>query len=231
VKIENIAKLELGIKQREQHMAQSGAVFPSHLGDMVRELEDEKRALKVFEERKADLTKQIAALECPTPEQARARLAVQRQLAALARKRVDADKVIAQVCEELRAQLEERRQLCEEMRALAAEIDFDSNSGFGEHRFDALLAALPENLPAESGEHTRRFLGEPPEGAIGCCVIASVFAVPETLVHSGWYASGETVFLSPPEAAEAASKGFVALPEDYVPVRVDLAESEAVAAQ
>ncbi|HEV2499281.1 MAG TPA: hypothetical protein VGY31_06865, partial [Terriglobia bacterium] len=71
---QNVKRLSESKEQVTRHMATSGAVQPSYLGDLCRQLDDETRRLAVHKDQAASLQSQIKALVQPSRSQAAERL-------------------------------------------------------------------------------------------------------------------------------------------------------------
>ncbi len=153
----NVKKLSQDVEQVKRHMAETGAVLPRHLGDLVRALEDEKLRLQVHEERAASLRDQIKKLESPSAEDAATRLEKQRELLSLAEERYALDSDIGGLVGKLRAALQKRENFSEAMRGIAGEIECDVSQGAVGENVAALLAALPDDFSEKSTEWATRF--------------------------------------------------------------------------
>lgn len=154
---QNVTRLGKAVSDTKRHMATSGRVMPSYLGDLTRELDNEKLRLSVHEEEAASLRKQIVELEHPSREQAADRLKQQRSLVRLSKERTEQDRHVGDVVAQLRELLEARAEITEKMRAAAERIELEND--LDSHRFDALLEALPEDVAQPSESWHRWFTG------------------------------------------------------------------------
>jgi hypothetical protein len=214
---ENVSKLSASVGRLKQGVAE-GHISAQRLGEAVRELDDEKRRLAIFNEQAASVRERITKLELPSRADAAKRLKEQQALAGIAAERLEVDREISAVVEQLRASLEQRAALSARMREHANALGFDAGADFDTRRFDALRESLPPDLVEKSLEWATSFSGGKPKGSLRCAVLKS-FVTTETLGHSGCCSVGDEVFLLPAQAAEFAVSGNVELPKEYAPAR------------
>lgn len=202
----NVEKLTKAVEDVKRHMVTTGNVQPSYLGDLTRDLENEKLRLSIHKEHGEKLRKQIKELELPSREQAAARLKQQRLLACLSKERLEADRLIGSVITQLRELLEQRTELSARMRAAADTIGLKTD--LDEGRFNALLAALPEDTAAASERWHRCFTGTE-QGKKPYVVNAAKLELEENLVSCGVYKSGDSIELSDEQASKLRQASLV----------------------
>jgi hypothetical protein len=220
-----VKRLTESVRQTTQHLVTAGNVMPGFLGDMSRDLDDEKRRLAAFNEHASSLQDQIRKLEAPSREEASKRLKEQCAFAAVAGERFTLDSEMAAVVDQLRLMLQKRGALSEAMRKHAEEFDLRiAQDVLDERRFEALLESLPDDLGEKSRDWAAWFCGMRAPGSLPCTVTKAV-TLPESLAHNGVHAAGDVIYLTPGRAAELAASGSVTLPAEYAPARAEQGEA------
>lgn len=214
---QNVKRLSESKEQVTRHMATSGNVQPSYLGDLCRQLDDETRRLAVHKDQKASLQSRIKALTQPSRSQAAKRLKNQRQLGALASERLSMDRLIGCAVGELRRLLKAREELSVSMHAGASAIDLQGRSDLlDESRFATLLGSLPADLTAQSERWVARFTGEQ-DGKRKYVVRQDRLTLDEILSNCHCYARGDSIDLTEEEARGLLASGSVDEPDGAEP--------------
>jgi len=220
----NVARLKETVARLTDSMVKGAPVFPANLGDVAREMEDEQRKLKVLKAHTAEVRSQIKSLTQPSRSQAAARRKQQIALGSLASKRLEADRTMDLMIDNLRRLLEVRKGLSAKMHAAAAAIDLKGASDFlDESRFDRLLDALPSDMAATSERWAERFAGVQ-RGKKRYIVLSARLTLEENLADARCYVRGDSVKLCEEEAAELLAKGAVDYPEGEAPEQEEAAE-------
>jgi hypothetical protein len=168
------------------------------LGRIVEYLEDKTRVLKAYQEERAAIERQIGRMGQANPEELAKRTERQGHAAKLAAERLKLDERIQGALQALRHSLEERREFTAKLARTANEIELEAD--LDSRRFEALLAALPENVYAESERWVDWFTAQGKLAKTYVAVSADL-TFPESLAYAGVCRFGDQVQLADEQAA------------------------------
>jgi chromosome segregation ATPase len=149
----NVAELEADRSRVARSIAIGEVRFhQGMLEECIRRINNTRESSKAYEEERAKTEQAIAALT-PTPEQIKARQALQQEFMELAKERLKKTRQVQELLRELRQALQERIELAGKMRNVAKGLECEiSGDDLDERRFEDCLAFLPNDLLSASEE-------------------------------------------------------------------------------
>jgi hypothetical protein len=194
-----LAELETAKERLSKSVLAGDTAMHGALALTLREIEDEQRKVKVFEELIGGLRKQIAQIQESVAAGRQRRIEGLKAVGKLAITRTESDLAIERLLADLRRGLQERAETSRKMQEAGKEIELSTD--WDTERYDQLLAILPETMLPASERWSAKFLGKR-EGTKEYVVRVDQLLLPETLAHSGVYFFGDIVRLLDDEARE-----------------------------